>query len=117
MYSKTYGVAPSNTTLTVTYRVGNGVIDNVTSQDLTTIVERVIENPSLNLVTSVYNVVVNSIAVTNETAAGGAKYEEEIDEVRNNAMAYFRAQNRAVTKEDYLLTKSIRTSTTIWFGC
>ena len=103
MYSKTYGVAPSNTTLTVTYRVGNGVLDNVTSQDLTTIVERVIENPSLNLVTSVYNVVVNSIAVTNETAAGGAKYEEEIDEVRNNAMAYFRAQNRAVTKEDYLL--------------
>lgn len=103
MYAKTYGVAPSNTTLTVKYRVGNGVVDNVPSQDLTEIVERVIETPSLNLVTDVFQVVQNSIAVTNERAAAGGKYEEEIEEVRENAMAYFRAQNRAVTKEDYLL--------------
>lgn len=103
MYAKTYGVAPSNTTLTVKYRVGNGVVDNVASQDLTEIVERVIETPSLNLVTDVFQVVQNSIAVTNERAAAGGKFEEEIEEVRENAMAYFRAQNRAVTKEDYLL--------------
>jgi len=103
MYAKTYGVAPANTTLTVTYRTGLGVIDNVASQDLTEIVERVIETSSTGLVTDVFNVVQNSIAVTNEVAAAGGKYEEEIEEVRNNAMAYFRAQNRAVTKEDYLL--------------
>jgi len=103
MYTKTYGVAPSNTTLTVTYRVGNGVNDNVPSQDLTTIVERVVETSPTNLVGGVFNVVQNSIAVTNEVAAGGGKFEEEIEEVRNNALAYFRAQNRAVTKEDYLL--------------
>jgi hypothetical protein len=103
MYTKTYGVAPANTTLTVTYRVGNGVNDNVPSQDLTTIVERVVETQSANLVSSVFNVVQNSIAVTNELAAGGGKFEEDIEEVRNNALAYFRAQNRAVTKEDYLL--------------
>jgi len=103
MYTKTYGVAPANTTLTVTYRVGNGVNDNVPSQDLTTIVNRVIETSPTNLVTSVFNVVRNSIAVTNEMAAGGGKFEEEVEEVRNNALAYFRAQNRAVTKEDYLL--------------
>ena len=103
MYAKTYGVAPANTTLTVTYRTGLGVVDNVASQDLTEIVERVIETSSTGLVTDVFNVVQNSIAVTNEVAAAGGKYEEEIEEVRNNAMAYFRAQNRAVTKEDYLL--------------
>ena len=103
MYAKTYGVAPANTTLTVTYRTGLGVVDNVASQDLTEIVERVIETSSTGLVTDVFNVAQNSIAVTNEVAAAGGKYEEEIEEVRNNAMAYFRAQNRAVTKEDYLL--------------
>jgi|688.fasta_scaffold00415_37 hypothetical protein len=103
MYAKTYGVAPANTILTVRYRVGNGVDDNVPSQDLTEIVERVIETTSLNLITNVFQTVQNSIAVTNERAAGGGKFEEEIEEVRNNAMAYFRAQNRAVTKEDYLL--------------
>jgi hypothetical protein len=103
MYAKTYGVAPSNTTLTVTYRVGTGVTDNVPSADLTTIVERVIESDSSQLVEDTFNVVKNSIAVTNEVSATGAAFEEEIDEVRNNAIAYFRAQNRAVTKEDYLL--------------
>jgi hypothetical protein len=103
MYTKTYGVAPSNTTLTVTYRVGNGVVDNVPSSDLTNIVERVIENDTSALVGDVVNVVENSIAVTNEVAASGGAFEEEVEEVRNNAISYFRAQNRAVTKEDYLL--------------
>lgn len=103
MYAKTYGVAPSNTTLTVTYRVGNGVADNVPSSDLVTIVERVIETDSTQLVDDVFTIVKNSIAVTNEVSATGAQFEEEIEQVRNNAIAYFRAQNRAVTKEDYLL--------------
>jgi hypothetical protein len=103
MYAKTYGVAPANTELTVTYRIGNGVSDNVPSSDLTTIVERVIETDGSRLVGDVFNVVKNSIAVTNEVAATGAQFEEEIEQVRNNALAYFRAQNRAVTREDYLL--------------
>jgi hypothetical protein len=103
MYAKTYGVAPANTELTVTYRIGNGVSDNVPSSDLTTIVERVIETDGSRLVDDVFNVVKNSIAVTNEVAATGAQFEEEIEQVRNNALAYFRAQNRAVTREDYLL--------------
>ena len=37
LYSKTYGVAPANQTLTVTYRVSQGVADNVPSNDLTQI--------------------------------------------------------------------------------
>jgi hypothetical protein len=103
MYAKTYGVAPANTVLYVRYRIGNGVDDNVQSSDLTNIIERVVETDSTGLVTSTYNTIENSIAVTNEQAAGGGAYEEEIEEVRENAIAYFRAQNRAVTKEDYLL--------------
>ena len=104
MYSKTYGVAPSNTILTVTYRIGNGVLDNVPSRDLTEIDTVVFENTNTSaLDSSILNVVQNSVAVTNESAAGGGKYEEEIEQVRQNAMAYFAAQNRAVTKEDYVL--------------
>ena len=103
MYAKTYGVAPSNTTLTVTYRVGNGVIDNVPSQDLTKIVNRVLESDSSSLVKEVFNVVSNSVAVTNEAAAGGGKYEEEIVDIKQNAAAFIRAQHRSVTAEDYLL--------------
>ena len=32
LYTKTYGVAPQNTTLTVTYLIGNGIVDNVPTQ-------------------------------------------------------------------------------------
>lgn len=103
MYAKTYGVAPANTTLTITYRVGNGIQDNVPSSDLTNIIERVIETDTSALVDDTVRVIENSIAATNEFASAGGKFEEEIEEVRENAMAYFRAQNRAVTKEDYLL--------------
>ena len=35
--------------------------------------------------------------------APGGKFEEEIEEVRENALAYFRAQIEPVTKEDYLI--------------
>ena len=38
----------------------------------------------------------------NQPAVGG-KFEEELEEVRENARAYFSAQNRSVTKEDYLV--------------
>ena len=103
LYTKTYGVAPSNTTLTITYRVGGGVIDNVPSSDLTNIINRVIESDDSGLVAETYNVIKNSLAVTNEQSATGGAFEEETEEVRNNAIAYFRAQNRAVTREDYLL--------------
>ena len=103
MYAKTYGVAPSNTTLTVAYRIGSGVSDNVPSSDLTEISSISIISDSTGLNQETYNIIKNSIAVTNEVAATGGAYEEEIEEVRNNAVAYFRAQNRAVTREDYLL--------------
>ena len=104
MYSKTYGVAPSNSTLTVTYRTGNGVLDNVSSRDLTEIDTVIFENQNQSALNEdTFRVVQNSVAVTNEAAAGGAKFEEDIEQVRQNAMAYFAAQNRAVTKEDYVL--------------
>lgn len=103
MYTKTYGVAPANTTLTVKYRVGNGVIDNVISQDLTEISEVVVETSKLGLNGSLYDDAVSSIAVTNEASAAGGKFEETIEEVRENAKAYFAAQNRSVTREDYLV--------------
>ena len=38
LYTRTYGQAPSNTTLTITYTVGNGIEDNVDANTLTNII-------------------------------------------------------------------------------
>ena len=104
LYTKTYGVAPSNTTLTVEYFVGNGIKDNVPAKDLINITGRVFENDNtLNLNQDTLRFSQNSLAVTNPTPAVGGRSKETDDEIRNNAMAYFAAQNRTVSREDYIM--------------
>lgn len=104
LYTKAYGTAPSNTTLQVTYLVGNGVQDNVPQKDLTTVISRTFGNDNtFNLNSNLLTFVQKSVAVTNQKPAVGARSEETLDEIRNNAIAYFGAQNRSVTKEDYIM--------------
>ena len=104
LYTKTYGVAPSNTTLTVEYFVGNGIKDNVPAKDLINITGRIFENDNtLNLNQDTLRFSENSLAVTNPTPAVGGRSKETDDEIRNNAMAYFAAQNRTVSREDYIM--------------
>jgi hypothetical protein len=50
-----------------------------------------------------YNQVIGSLAVTNPEPASGGKSEDDPNEIRQNALAHFSAQNRAVTKEDYII--------------
>ena len=104
LYTKPYGVAPANTTLTVEYFVGNGIKDNVPAKDLINITGRVFENDNtLNLNQDTLRFAQNSLAVTNPTPAVGGRSKETDDEIRNNAMAYFAAQNRTVSREDYIM--------------
>ena len=103
LYTKTYGLAPSNTTLTMTYSVGGGVASNVPSQTLTNIVG---VNYSINdefLDKTLLQRIKSSIASTNLSPAIGGKSMESIEEIRQNAMAEFASQNRAVTVQDYII--------------
>jgi hypothetical protein len=103
LYTKTYGLAPSNTTLTITYSVGGGVASNLPSQTLTNIVG---VNYSINeefLDKTLLQRIKSSIASTNIAPAIGGKSLESIEEIRQNAMAEFASQNRAVTVQDYII--------------
>ena len=102
--TKTYGASPSNTTITVTYLAGGGVSSNVGVGQLKTInrIEYIPDSFRLNeneLAT--YQTLKNSVAIDNETAAVGGRGAETLEEVRQNALANFGAQNRAVTAKDY----------------
>ena len=103
LYTKTYGLAPSSTTLTIYYTVGNGIIDNVPSDTLTNIQSRIIALDPSGLDPILYNQIVSSLACTNPTPSTGGKLSEDINEIRQNALASFASQNRAVTKEDYII--------------
>lgn len=102
MYTDAYGEVPQNTTLTIKYSVGGGIGSNVISNSLTEIVEIEFEDLDSSLDSTIIETVKNSIAVNNPIAATGGKDSETVEEIRNNALAYFAAQDRAVTKDDYI---------------
>jgi hypothetical protein len=102
--TKTYGTSPSNTAITVKYFVGGGVSSNVGQGELTTISSVQYEDDTSSLTAQqliAYNTIKNSLAVDNEVPAVGGRSGETIEEIRQNALANFGAQNRAVTAKDY----------------
>ena len=104
LYTKTYGVAPQNTTLNVTYLVGNGIVDNVPANDLVDIVSsNTTFKNEINLNKNVVSFCRQSLACSNPNPAVGGKTTESQEEIRQNAMAFFAAQNRTVTREDYVM--------------
>ena len=103
LYSKTYGLTPSNTTLTVKYSLSSGLDGNVSSNTITTLVSYIANTPIEIVSPEIYETITNSLTVNNPSAAYGGLNKKSIDIIREEAMAHFAAQNRAVTKEDYIL--------------
>ena len=101
MFTRAYGKAPSSN-LTVTYLSGGGLKSNVTSGDLTKISDKSFNIDEDGLSSSTLATVKDSLAVTNEQPATGGRSFETNEEIRQNALASYASQNRAVTKEDYI---------------
>jgi hypothetical protein len=102
--TNTLGVAPSNKTLTIKYLVGGGIESNVNQGDLTTIRKIEFEEDLLSVADlNLYSTMKQSVAVENLEAAVGGRGSESIEEIRQNALAMFGSQNRAVTKQDYVV--------------
>ena len=101
--SKSYGQAPTGE-FTISYYAGGGVDANVPAGDLVQI-DRIEFDEDENFFTGtkarLFNATKNSVAVDNEGPARGGRGEESIEEIRQNALASFGAQNRAVTRKDY----------------
>jgi hypothetical protein len=102
--TNTFGVVPTNTTLTVKYLVGGGVSSNVNSGDLVRI-NRINFDEDLTSITdqTLYDSMKQSIGVENLEPAVGGRGGESIEEIRQNALGMFGSQNRAVTRQDYVV--------------
>ena len=102
--TKSYGQSPTNTTVTVKYFVGGGIESNVKKGDIKQITAIEYDNDTASFSEAeqrLYSTVVNSVACENEVPATGGRGAETINEIKENALAYFGAQNRAVTAQDY----------------
>jgi hypothetical protein len=104
IFTNTYGIAPSNTTLTVRYLVGGGVTANAQAN--------VLQNLNTNNVTFVNSTLANSnlaqqifntLLSTNPNAASGGSDGDDINELRQNSLGSFQGQLRNVTFDDYVV--------------
>jgi hypothetical protein len=102
LYTKTYGIAPSNTTLTVRYLTGGGATSNVLANSLNTFTGTA-KFLNSGLPPQTANYVFSSLGVTNPLAADGGGDGDSIEEIRQNSSANFASQLRNVTQDDYLV--------------
>jgi len=102
MFTRQYGEAPRDTTLTVKYIAGGGITSNVAARTIDTIVESSTWLDEDGLPDSTVTAVKDSLAVINLKPAVGGRSAEKTEEIKYNALAHFASQNRAVTRQDYV---------------
>lgn len=104
--TSTYGEVPGNVVLTIKYLIGSDLDANVPVGDLVTVsnatLESITELDGSDL-TLFNSTIKTSLAAVNITPSQGARGAETSDEIRNNTAAYFSAQDRCVTREDYII--------------
>lgn len=93
LFTRTYGLAPSNTTLTIRYLTGGGVGANAPANTVT----------SGDVVTTTVtdSTFLTTLTFNNEKPASGGKDGDTVEELRQNSLKAFSEQKRAVTTSDY----------------
>ena len=101
LQTKTLGVLPNNTTLTITYRYGGGITHNVASKTIRGIGTLNIEFPD-ECSAAIASAVRASFDVRNESAASGGDSAPTLEDLRAQIPAARSQQDRVVTKEDLI---------------
>ena len=102
--TKSLGVAPQNTTLTINYRAGGGVNTNVGANTLTRFINKqiVFSQPNFqSLSAAVAETIFNGVTCSNGEQASGGEEAESVASIRENAVYNMNSQLRCVTLQDY----------------
>ena len=99
-----FGLAPGDTTLTITYRVATGLKSNVSAGAINKVNNLIVANETSIFTTAeqtVWNGMLSSVSVVNDEAARGGGSTPTIEEIRQSALGFVNAQRRIVTSTDY----------------
>jgi hypothetical protein len=105
LYTSTYGIAPSNVTLTIRYLTGGGVTANIPANSFSGISNTSnisVPNPAATNA-GLKTQIINSVTAQNPTAASGGSDGDTTEEIKQNSLAAFGTQLRTVTQDDYLV--------------
>jgi hypothetical protein len=100
--TRTLGLTPVNTTLTVQYRVGGGFDSNAGTGEIDNVVEKSFEVSDSSLPIATVRDVANSFSVLNSSPIIGGNDELEPDEIKHLIPAQFAAQSRLVNAPDFI---------------
>ena len=103
LYTQTYGLSPSNTTLTVNYLKGGGAPSNVPANTITNKVGGNVSFVGTGLDGGMQTTVLNSLAFNNESPAIGGGDGDTNEEIRQNSLAMYPTQLRTITSDDYII--------------
>ena len=104
LFTDTYGISPSSTTLTIRYLTGGGVTSNIGVNTITRISNN--SNVQFNeflLDPTLSNYIFSSLSLTNPEAATGGNAGNTTEEIRQNTLSTISAQQRSVTLDDYIV--------------
>lgn len=96
------GIAPADTTLTITYRANDLLDVNAPADTVTSISAPIVDfvNP-INVPSATRISIINSMECTNEEPIFTTKFNPDIEDIKMQAMDTFASQGRAVTAQDY----------------
>ena len=96
------GIVPTNTTLTITYRIDNSANSNVSTGELNSVSSANMDFKDRNILTNTkVSTVQNSIEVNNEEPIVGNVTSPNTMDLKRRIYDTFPTQNRAVTQADY----------------
>jgi len=99
--TNTLGISPKNTVLTISYRHGGGLDNNVASGEIQS-VKTLITKFNSSVPSSQVSEIRSTLSVTNRLPASGGENEPSLDELRTTAIFAKTSQGRVVTREDLI---------------
>tara|TARA_R110002020_G_scaffold50761_3_gene143456 strand:- start:2649 stop:4439 length:1791 start_codon:yes stop_codon:yes gene_type:complete len=96
------GIVPVNTTLTVSYRKNSSSTVNAAVSSVNSVVNAIVEFRQSDIANTTALQQISAFEVDNEEAIVGNIAAPTADEIKVRAIDNYAAQNRAVTKQDYL---------------
>jgi hypothetical protein len=100
--SDKFGISPVNTTLSIVYRANNVKNIGASSRGLSRVLNSNFIFPQEGISLSKRNSVISSLEIENENPIASIEQTMTSEEIKNRAYGVHSAQDRAVTKEDYI---------------
>ena len=110
LYTGTYGVSPSNTTLTVRYLTGGGVNSNVSANTLNGLSTINSKFNQINLNATTANYIFGSLSTNNPDAASGGRGGDTLEEIRQNTLALVASQKLSSSGGSMLIPSMVHST-------